>query len=84
MRLKKVPLFSITDQSIILTQLTNYCIKKTKSGNLHYVWALYDIYKYMLKEKILGADEKLFHVHFNNMVDTGLKTNNLNWVKEKQ
>jgi len=80
--LEKLPLFNVTDQLIILTQLTNYCTKKTKSGVLHYAWDLFDIFKYMLKEKILIADNKLSHVHFNNMVDFGVKTNNLKWVKK--
>ncbi len=80
--LEKLPLFSRIDQSIILTQLTNYCGKKTKSGALHYAWDLFDIYKYMLKEKTLLVDNKLSHVHFNNIVDFGGKTNNLKWVEK--
>lgn len=81
--LKKLPLFSVIDQSIILIQLTNYCIKKTKSGALQYAWDLFELYKYMLKEKILIAEEgKLAHVQFNNMVDLGIKTDNLVWVKK--
>lgn len=79
--LRKLPSFSIIDQSIILTQLTNYCNQKIKSGVLTYKWVMFDIYKYMLKEIILGAENKLSHVHFNNMVDLGVKTNNLPWVK---
>lgn len=79
--LEKLPLFSITDQSIILTQLANYCNKKMKAGALHYKWIMFDVYKYMLKENILVADNKLYHIHFNNIIDLGIKTNNLRWVK---
>jgi len=79
---EKLPLFSITDQWIILIQLTNYCNQKVKSGALQYRWVMFDIYKYMLKEIIFESNNKLSHVHFNNMVDLGVKTNNLPWVKK--
>jgi len=62
--------------------LMNYCIKKINQGDGDYVIQLIEIYKSILSNKVLFADEYLSQWDFKNIVVIGLRAGHSDWVKQ--
>lgn len=59
----------------------NYCIRKINHGDTEYIRELFDLYKLMLKDKIILRDNQLSQFDYKNIVYLGLRVGESEWVK---
>ncbi|MBK7568265.1 MAG: hypothetical protein KBF42_04130 [Chitinophagales bacterium] len=59
----------------------NYCIRKINHGDIEYIRELFDLYKVMLKDRIIFKENYLSQFDYKNIVYLGLRINEFEWVK---
>ncbi|MEZ5013193.1 MAG: hypothetical protein R2794_02780 [Chitinophagales bacterium] len=59
----------------------NYCIRKINHGDIIFIEELFELYKVMLRDKIILKDNLLSQFDYKNIVYLGLRVNAFDWVK---
>ncbi len=59
----------------------NYCVRKINHGDTEYIKELFDLYKVMLRDKIIFKDNQLSEFDYKNIVYLGLRSEEFDWVK---
>ena len=59
----------------------NYCIRKINHGDTEYIKELFELYKVMLRDKIILKDNQLSQFDYKNIVYLGLRSDQFEWVK---
>ncbi|MBK9506769.1 MAG: hypothetical protein WBP31_03920 [Chitinophagales bacterium] len=59
----------------------NYCIRKINHGDVEYIRELFDLYKVMLKDRIIFKENYLSQFDYKNIVYLGLRISEFDWVK---
>ncbi len=60
----------------------NYCIRNVNKGKLEYFQELFELYKLGLEKKVVQSDLSQFPPAFKNIVSTGLKVKEYQWVED--
>jgi len=60
----------------------NYCIKKLNSGKLNHLQELLKLYKTLLEKEIIINKGELSPSDFKNIVTTGLRSSDFEWVEK--
>ena len=60
----------------------NYCIRKINHGDIEYIRELFDLYKVMLKDRIIFKDNYLSQFDYKNIVYLGLRISEFDWVQQ--
>jgi hypothetical protein len=63
------------------TASINYCITKMNLGDLDFLKELFEIYKEFLSSELIYEDGKLHDYNFKNIVTTGLRLKEFDWVE---
>jgi len=74
--------FSLQELDVFYTHLKNYCIVKINKGEISYfLRQLFDIFKTLLKEKIILKDNNISSQTYKNITTVGLQLKEYNWVE---
>lgn len=60
----------------------NYCIRKVNQGKAEYFNELFNLYKLGLEKGVIQSDMSQFPPAFKNIVSTGLKVKEYQWVEQ--
>jgi hypothetical protein len=72
---------SMQELQNVYNYLQNYCIEQINKGNQDFLKELFKIYQSQLQKKLLIAEGYLPEWHYKNIVTTGLRLNEMAWVK---
>lgn len=75
-------MFSREEQQTLYNYLQNFCIKQINKGEQLFLKELFWLYKLQLDNQLLLEDGKLPEWHYKNIVTTGLRLEELTWVRE--
>lgn len=73
--------FSIGDLRDIYLAAINFCIGNANQGNQEFIRELFEIYKLALRDKVLFVDSELSPWSFKNIVLTGLRVGEDQWIE---
>lgn len=73
--------FSVNELRDMFTFAQNYCIRQLNTGKANYLEELFHNYEFLLKEKIIIADNNLSQFDFKNIVVIALRLHKYEWVK---
>ncbi|GJM35965.1 MAG: hypothetical protein DHS20C18_49660 [Saprospiraceae bacterium] len=73
--------FNQTDLIGIYTYLQNYCISRINQNDKIFLSELFKLYQTQLKQEVLIEDGYLSEWHYKNIVTTGIRLDELDWVK---
>src|SRR5690606_8249450 len=76
-----ISLFPESEAKEILDAALNYSIKKINAGNEKYGRETFDLYRHSLDRGLLHVSGKLSPWSFKNIVTTGLRLNEFEWVE---
>ncbi len=62
------------------TYAQNYCIKKINAGKSRFLDEIFSLYKSALAKELMLDNRQLSPWHYKNIVTTGLKLNEFDWV----
>lgn len=74
--------FSDNELRDMFTFAQNYCIRQLNSGKSGYLEELFSNYEFLLKEKIIIANNVLSQFDFKNIVTIALRLHKYDWVKK--
>jgi hypothetical protein len=74
-------LFETSEAKSMYEWLINFCVYKLNRGYMEYVHQLFDIYKEFLQNELIYEDGKLHDYNFKNIVTTGLRAKEYDWVQ---
>ncbi|MBL4587058.1 MAG: hypothetical protein JKX84_08400 [Flavobacteriales bacterium] len=60
----------------------NYCIRNMNRGRSEYINELFELYKLGLEKQVIQSDLSQFPPAFKNIVSTGLKVKQFDWVEK--
>lgn len=72
--------FPTAELQNIYNYLQNYCIRQINLGNSQFLKELFKIYQSQLEKGLLMVDKYLPEFHYKNIVTTGLRLNENDWV----
>lgn len=72
--------FPVSELQNIYNNLQNYCIRQINLGNQHFLKEVFKIYQFQLEKGWLLVDEFLPEWHYINIVTTGLRLEENDWV----
>lgn len=75
-------LFSAKELADIYAFNLNYCIRKVNTGKINYLKELFEIYKFMLEQKLLFENKKISHSNFKNIVAIALRLSEFIWTEK--
>jgi len=62
--------------------LQNYCIKRINEGDAAFLGEIFKLYQAQLKQELLLESGYLSEWHYKNIVTTGIRLNELEWVHQ--
>ena len=71
----------IVEQKAIYNYLQNYCIQKINAGEERFLEEIFQLYKAQLERKLLLENGVLSEWHYKNIVTTGLRLRDMDWVR---
>ncbi len=72
--------FIIEELRSIYGYAQNYCIRRLNQGDTDYLYQLYEIYKHILNNGLVFADNKNMQWEFKNFVSIGLRLKEYDWT----
>jgi len=72
--------FPITEQHTMYVYALNYCVHRINKGNSTYLRQYFEIFKELIDREIVFVDGNLTQWDYKNMVTTGLRLNEIDWV----
>ena len=72
----------IIEQKAIYNYLQNYCIQKINAGEENFLEEVFQLYKAQLERKLLLEKGLLSEWHYKNIVTTGIRLRDMDWVRE--
>ncbi len=73
---------SSEDVKFLYFSCINFCIRKINTGDTNYSKELFEIFRLGLKKEILIIDGELSSFTYNNIVTSGLKVKEFNWLEK--
>jgi hypothetical protein len=73
--------FDIKEAKSMYEWVINYCVQKLNKGDTHFLHELFDVYKEFLDSELILEDGQLHDYNFKNIVTTGLRLKEFNWVE---
>jgi hypothetical protein len=73
--------FDVKEAKSMYEWLINYCVYKLNKGDNAYLSQLFEIYKEFLQSELIFEDGKLHDYNFKNIVTTGLRLGEYDWVQ---
>ncbi|MCO6491574.1 MAG: hypothetical protein J5I98_24370 [Phaeodactylibacter sp.] len=70
------------EQKAIYNYLQNYCIQKINEGEPRFLAEIFELYKAQLHRGLLLEDGLLSEWHYKNIVTTGIRLREMEWVRE--
>lgn len=70
-----------TERTVILLHLMNYCVRRINKGDLAYAKESLALYKIGLLHNILIEQDRISEATFSNIVSSGIKCKEYDWVK---
>ncbi len=72
--------FTVEELQSIYGYAQNYCIRRLNQGNTDYLYQLFEIYKHILNNGLVFADNKNIQWEFKNFVSIGLRLKEYDWT----
>jgi len=72
--------FTVEELQSIYGYAQNYCIRRLNQGNTDYLNQLFEIYKHILNNGLVFADNKNMQWEFKNFVSIGLRLKEYEWT----
>ncbi len=74
--------FTLQELDTFYIHLKNYCIVKINMGQIAYfIRQLFEIFKTLLKEKIILKDGNILPQNYKNIITTGLQVKEYSWIE---
>jgi len=73
--------FSLRELRDIYAFAQNYCIRKVNTGRTVYLRELFNIYNFILENKIIFDNDELSHAEFKNICTIALRCEELKWTE---
>ncbi|MDO8969185.1 MAG: hypothetical protein Q7U74_00765 [Saprospiraceae bacterium] len=70
------------DQSMLLTQLTNYAVRQLNKGNSGFNQEVFELYQLALVHKLVLSNGKIEAALYQNIVSTGCKEKAFAWTEQ--
>ncbi len=80
--LKYYQLFGEYEARELYLYIINYCVRKINAGKTNYYKELFDIYKFVLKNKILLENNVISPWSYANIVTVGVRNNQFEWTHD--
>ncbi len=74
--------FTIAELKTIYNYFQNFCINKINDGNQVFLKEIFKLYQSQLEKKLLLEDGYLSEWHYKNIVTTGLRLGEMDWVQQ--
>lgn len=74
-------MFSVNELRDMFTFAQNYCIRQLNSGKAGYLEELFSNYEFLLREKIILANDSLSQFDFKNIATIALRLHKYDWTK---
>ena len=73
--------FSLEEKKYIYNYFQNYCIQQINQGETLFLKEIFKLYQSQLEQELLIEDGYLSEWHYKNIVTTGLRLQEMDWVK---
>ena len=73
--------FSLEERKYIYNYFQNYCIQQINQGETLFLKEIFKLYQSQLEQELLIEDGYLSEWHYKNIVTTGLRLQEMDWVK---
>lgn len=74
--------FEQTELKSLYNYLQNYCIRQINLGEAHFLKEIFKLYQSQIGQGLLIEDGYLSEWHYKNIVTTGIRLGEMNWVQE--
>ncbi len=74
--------FSAGEQAELYNYFQNYCIRRINSGDERFLGEIFQLYKRLLDKALLYEDGILSEWHYKNIVTTGIRLRQMDWVRQ--
>ncbi|MEL7117788.1 MAG: hypothetical protein AAFO07_00045 [Bacteroidota bacterium] len=78
----QVHYFSENELKTLYNYLQNYCIEKINSGRADFLKEIFLLYKSQLENELLIEEGYLSEWHYKNIVTTGIRLKEIDWVED--
>lgn len=73
--------FTETERKSLYNYFQNYCIERINQGYPHFLKEIFRLYQAQLQQGLLLENGKLSEWHYKNMVTTGIRLREMEWVR---
>ena len=77
-----IDLFPQGELRILYSYAQNYCVKMINSGNTDYYQEILDLYKILLRRKIIFKNGYLTQWSFTNIITAGIRLKDYDWTED--